>query len=129
MLKKFGRKDKKDKAGMAEFKLLTFLLYTVMAVITSASFDSHTSPASPNDYIKPQYPYFFCESNNIQGIKDCQGLLKEPQLNILTVVSLVLNGCLPLAVFLFIADFKLYIATVKKVKGCLKVKLTKIFKH
>lgn len=76
---------------------------------------------TPNLYLSALLPYFACESRG-QGVdRDCQALLSEiqhPHMANLAEVGLVLSGCIPLVVFLFSGDWKLYMRITKNVTLC-----------
>lgn len=110
-LKKVRKNRKKfGLAERAEIKLLAGLVYFILVTVLMLAADTYTTAATPELYLNALLPYFACESVGQDG--NCQSLLsnvQRPNLYNLSVTSIVLLGFLPLVVFLFSNNFKLYI--------------------
>ena len=114
-----GRKKKFGAAQKAELKLLTVLVYFIVATVTGLAQDSYLSGVTPEFYLTALIPYFTCESNGNDPSRDCQSLLSNIQ-NLhffrLSVAFILMIGLMPLVVFLFSIDFDLFIRNVKKLR-------------
>lgn len=117
------KKRKCGPAELAEAKLLTILVYFIFSSVITLAIESYTSSLTPDLYLTALLPYFICESTEASESSDCAHLLSElqqPQLFNLSRALTVISGFLPLILFLFTSDFKLYINFVKKVYQKLK---------
>lgn len=107
-------------AHKAEVRLLTILLYFILLTVIALALQSFLTAITPNLYLNALLPYFTCESAG-QGInEDCRELLSGIQrtdIFNLSLTLLFLTGFFPVVMFLFSADFELYI---KKFKGALQ---------
>lgn len=105
-------------AELAETKLLTILIYFTMTTVIVFTIESYISSVTPNLYLSALLPYFTCESTGYDESKDCTRLLSEvqqPHLFNLSVAFILIFASLPLVLFLFSTDFKLYVDFVKRV--------------
>lgn len=111
ILKKVGRTSKFGAAHKAELKLLCILLYYVAFVIATLAVDSFLTSLTPRLYLNALLPYINCESFGLDTDTDCQPFLSMVQRNDIFNLSLaliLLIGFLPVVVFLFSVDFKLF---------------------
>lgn len=113
-----SKKQGSNVAKWAEVKLLTILVYYIITTVISLVLLSYTSSITPNLYLGALFPYFTCESTGHDESKDCTHLLskvQQPQLFNLSRALSVLVGLLPVVLFLFSTDFKLYSNLIKKI--------------
>ena len=112
-----GRRKKFGVAQKAELKLLTVLVYFIVATVTGLALDSYVSGVTPELYLTALIPYFTCESNGNDPSRDCQSLLSNLRnLHILrlSVAFVLMLGLMPLVIFFFSIDIDLFVKNVKK---------------
>ena len=115
-----NKREGKKRCGAAEFaevKLVTILVYHILAVVIVLGVQSFTTTLTPPLYVGALLPYIACESTGGGATMDCENLLSQvqrPHLFNLSVVYIILLSLAPLVLFLFSTDFKLYIKILKK---------------
>ncbi len=98
-------------AHQAEVKLLSVLVYFIVIYVMGLALDTYRTSITPNLYLSVLLPYFTCESAGLDSGRDCQRLLSDvqrPDVFNAWVAFAFLIEFLPLIVFLFSADFKLF---------------------
>ena len=102
---------------MAEFKLLVIVMYAIFVTVLGLALQIYNASLTPDQYLSALVPYFSCESTGHDETRDCKSLLSELQqtsLFHLSTTYFIPLGLLPLLLFLFITDFKLYAQAAKK---------------
>ena len=120
MIKNIGRsKEKFGTAEKAEVKLLGVLAYVITLTILLFVLDSFSASVTPRLYLNALFPYFACESLGKDDSGECQSLLAEVQHHDLYNVSIaarVMIAFLPVVVFVFNSDFKVYVTFIQKIR-------------